>query len=196
MFLLLDSDDPDPLSPIDLVPQTWPFCSLLLFGQVSFCLDIISIATEFLLLTNQELMKMAKKRPRGFIAESEGTTGASGNGTEDTEERVTLRRLLQRRQQDYEYGHYEIHYGEIYYQVAAEQCIGRTLLAILGAERDDPEGGATSGRAGCGLSQICRHFSTRHPTPLLIVTFCRSLTGPWNGASSRCTALWASMCAN
>uniref|UniRef100_A0A183C952 Profilin n=1 Tax=Globodera pallida TaxID=36090 RepID=A0A183C952_GLOPA len=94
--------------------------------QLSFCLDIMEIATKYLLLTNHSLAKAAKKRPEGFV-EWENGQNTSEKGA------VTLKRLMQERSLDFEFGRYEFHFGEVYYQAV--------IGMILKVERrvDDPE---------------------------------------------------------
>lgn len=85
--------------------------------QVSFCLDIISIVSEYLLLTNRELAKAAKKYPKGFAGEIQRSSVGIGEKRETEPSRVTLKSLLLRQNQDFEFGRYKIHYGDVYYQV-------------------------------------------------------------------------------
>uniref|UniRef100_A0A183C949 Glutamate receptor ionotropic, kainate 2 n=1 Tax=Globodera pallida TaxID=36090 RepID=A0A183C949_GLOPA len=94
--------------------------------QLSFCLDIMEIATKYLLLTNHSLAKAAKKRPEGFV-EWENGQNTSEKGA------VTLKRLMQERSLDFEFGRYEFHFGEVYYQAV--------IGMILKVERrvDEPE---------------------------------------------------------
>lgn len=73
--------------------------------QVSFCLDIINITTRYLLMTNDLLVKKAKKLPKNFWNERNST------------KEKTLTKMISNPREEFEFGRYKHNHGKEFYQV-------------------------------------------------------------------------------
>ncbi|KAL3077934.1 hypothetical protein niasHS_013463 [Heterodera schachtii] len=72
--------------------------------QVSFCLDIINITTRYLLMTNDLLVKKAKKLPKNFWNERNST------------KEKTLTKMISNPREEFEFGRYKHNHGKEFYQ--------------------------------------------------------------------------------